>query len=143
MSHKDSHKKVTPDVLYRSSRIQRFMRTCKQKDVDWAISSDKYGIWHKNIKKSWYEKSPNSVTEEEFNKLVDDFNRKLKDFDEIWFFYNPGKFHKSYRKLIRKKTLGKNNVYDWFESNQKTKKEKLIQFSDNFYENYLKILGNY
>jgi hypothetical protein len=60
-----------------------------------------FGI--KTSRKALYEKSPNSVTEEEFNKLVDDFNRKLKDFDEIWFFYNPGKFHKSYRKLTRKK----------------------------------------
>ena len=58
MSLKDRHKKVTPNILYTSSRIQRFMRTCEEKDVDWVIFSDKYGVWHKNVKKSWYEKDP-------------------------------------------------------------------------------------
>ena len=78
------------------------MRICKQKDVDWAIFSNKYGIWFKNVKKSWYEKGPNTVTNADLNKLVIDFNRKLSSYDEIWFYYNPGRFHKLYRKLLNR-----------------------------------------
>ena len=98
-------KKVTPDKLYTSSRIQRFMKKCEEKHVEWAIFSDKYGVWHKKVKNSWYEKDPDSVTDEELNELVVDFNKKLGRFDEIWFYYNPGRFHKTYRKLLNKTDL--------------------------------------
>ena len=57
-SLKGTNRKVTPDVLYTSNRIQRFMRTCVKKDVNWAIFSDKYGICYKNTRNSWYEKAP-------------------------------------------------------------------------------------
>jgi hypothetical protein len=103
--NKGINKSVTPDKLYTSTPIRRFMKVSNKNGVNWAIFSDKYGIWFKNIKNGWYEKSPNSVTEEEFNKLVADFNRKLKDFDEIWFYYNPGRFHPLYHKLLNKTSL--------------------------------------
>ena len=96
---------VTPDELYISNRIQRFMNTCKDKDVNWAIFSDKYGVWFKNKKNKWYKKSHDSVTDEEFKKCLCDFNGKPADFDEIWFYYNPGRFHKLYRKLLAKTEL--------------------------------------
>ena len=98
-------RRVTPDKLYTSTRAQRFMKTCIQKDVNWAIFSDKYGVWFKNEKKSWYEKGPESVTDEEFHNLVIDFDRKLINYDEIWFYYNPGRFHKLYRKLLNRTNL--------------------------------------
>jgi hypothetical protein len=76
------------------------MKTCIDNKVDWAIFSDKYGIWSKNDRRRWYEKPPDSVTNNEFNKLVIDFETKLENYDEIWFYYNPGRFHKVYRKLL-------------------------------------------
>jgi hypothetical protein len=81
------------------------MITCKDKDVNWAIFSDKYGVWFKNVKNKWYEKEPDTVTREEFKKHLGDFNRKLADFDEIWFYYNPGRFHRLYRNLLAKTEL--------------------------------------
>ena len=45
------------------------MNKCKEKKVEWAIFSDLYGIWFPSIKHEWYEKPPNTVTEEEFKKL--------------------------------------------------------------------------
>ena len=84
------------------------MNTCKDKDVNWAIFSDKYGLWFKNVKNKWYEKGPDTVTDEEFKKHLSDFNKKLADFDEIWFYYNPGRFHKLYRKLLAKTELNSN-----------------------------------
>jgi hypothetical protein len=62
-------------------------------------------VWFKNEKKSWYEKGPNTVTDEELNKLVIDFNRKLRSYDKIWFYFNPGRFRKLYRKLLNKTEL--------------------------------------
>lgn len=105
MTVKKNGKKVTPDKLYTSGRIQGFMKTCKKRDVNWAIFSDNYGIWFKDIKNGWYEKHPNSITDKELDSLVIDFNRKLKNYNEIWFYYNPGRFHKLYRKLLTKNDL--------------------------------------
>ncbi len=45
--------------------------------------SDKYGIWFPNVKNEWYEKSPDKVTDEEYNQILNDFNNKLEQFDEI------------------------------------------------------------
>ncbi len=49
---------VTPDMLYKSAPIRRFMKSCKSNRVNWAIFSDKYGIWFANDKHTWYEKDP-------------------------------------------------------------------------------------
>jgi hypothetical protein len=70
--------------------------------VKWAIFSDKYGVWFSDNLHEWYEKDPNKVTEAEFNQLVNEFNKSLGQFDEIWFYHNPGRFHKLYKKLLRK-----------------------------------------
>lgn len=91
---------VPPDKLYISAPIQRFMNICKEKKVDWAIFSDEYGVWFPWVKHKWYDKPPDRVTTEEFINLVEDFERKLQDYDEVWFYYNPGRFHKVYRRLI-------------------------------------------
>jgi hypothetical protein len=66
------------------------MKRCKNAKVNWAIFSDKYGIWLSDTEHTWYERDPNKVTDEEFNMLIENFNSKLKNFDEIWFYYNPG-----------------------------------------------------
>jgi hypothetical protein len=101
--------KVTPDRLYRAKPIQRFMNKCKERKVEWAIFSDLYGVWFPNVEHEWYEKDPDTVTEQEFEELVSDFDQKLQKFAEIWFYHNPGRFHPLYRRLLQKIKL-KNKV---------------------------------
>jgi hypothetical protein len=93
-------REVPPNKLYTSPRIKRFMNSCKEKRVNWAIFSDIYGVWFPWVKHQWYEKDPDTVTEDEFNKLVDDFEEELQDYDEIWFYHNPRFFHSLYRRLL-------------------------------------------
>jgi hypothetical protein len=104
-SLKNTGRKVTPDKLYKATPTQRFMNKCKQKGVNWAIFSDLYGVWFPGEKHEWYEKDPNVVTEQEFSGLVNDFDQKLRNYDEIWFYYNPGRFHSLYRRLLREINL--------------------------------------
>lgn len=98
---------VTPDRLYTSPRIQRFIQRCRERNVCWAIFSDKYGVWFPDEIHLWYDKHPNQVTEEEFQNLLNNFNQRLQEYDEIWFYYHPARFHKLYRKLIKKTKLRK------------------------------------
>jgi hypothetical protein len=100
-----SKKVTTPDKLYTATLTQRFIKRYKERNLKWAVFSDKYGVWFHDIKRGWYEKSPDTISKEEFNNLVIDFDRKLKIYDEIWFFYNPGRFHKLYRQLLSKTCL--------------------------------------
>ena len=102
---KDTKVKVTSDKLYTATPIQRFINECKNKGVNWAIFSDKYGIWFSDDLNEWYDKNPNRVTEDEFNRLVRKFDRSLARFDEIYFYHNPGRFHKLYRRLMRSSKL--------------------------------------
>jgi hypothetical protein len=102
-------KKVEPIVLYTATPTQRFMQKCKTTGVNWAIFSDKYGIWKFTEKHSWYEKNPNKVSNEEFETLIKNFDESLKNYDEIWFYYNPGRFHPLYKKLIKTSSL-KNRI---------------------------------
>jgi len=104
-SLRGSDKKVTPDKLYTAAPIQRFMNRCIALGVDWAIFSDLYGVWFPNQKHTWYEKSPDKVTDKEFKKLVNDFDQKLQPYDEIWFYHNPGRFHRLYKRLLNETNL--------------------------------------
>ena len=60
-------------------------------------------------KHEWYEKNPNSISDKEFKALLNNFDKSLSKFDEIWFYYNPGRFHKLYKKLIKSSSL-KNRI---------------------------------
>lgn len=104
-SLRNTRKNVTPDKLYTANPIQRFMSKCKEKKVEWAIFSDLYGVWFPNVEREWYEKDPDEVTEEEFRKLLEDFDEKLATYDEIWFYHNPGRFHPLYQRLLRETKL--------------------------------------
>ena len=73
--------------------------------VDWAIFSDKYGVWFPKARHLWYEKDPDSVSDMEFKQLLDNFDRELKDYNEIWFYHNPGRFHPLYRRLTTRTAL--------------------------------------
>ena len=100
-----SGKAVTPDALYVSSRIQPFMSRCKARRVQWAILSDLYGVWFAKERRRWYEKSPDRVSEIEFRALVRNFDRRLRRFHEVWFYYHPARFHRLYRRLLRRSRL--------------------------------------
>ena len=102
---KGSRKRVTPDVLYTATPLIRFVRRCKGKKVCWAIFSDLYGVWFPQDKKAWYEKSPDSISDEEFEGLVINFDKKLDGYKTIFFYHNPGRFHWRYRELIKKSRL--------------------------------------
>ena len=101
-SFRGTKKKVTPDRLYLATPLQRFIKKCKDKSVDWAIFSDKYGVVFPHNKIEWYNKHPSKVKPDEFRDLVDDFVIKLSKYDEIWFYHNPGRFHQLYKKLVEK-----------------------------------------
>lgn len=102
---KGTRVRTTADALYVATPTQRFMQACKSKKVDWAIFSDNYGVWLYPIKHQWYEKNPNEVTDTEFNILLKEFDESLEGYKEICFYYNPGRFHPLYRKLISKSKL--------------------------------------
>lgn len=106
-SLKDSQKKVKPIDLYTSTPTQRFMKRCQSVGVEWAIFSDKYGIWYPSIRHEWYEKNPSTMQDEEFDKLLRNFDKSLSKFDEIWFYHNPGRFHPLYQRLIKSSSLKK------------------------------------
>jgi len=67
--------------------------------------SDLYGVWFLNERHEWYEKAPNTITKKEFNTLKKDFDEKLDNYNEIWFYHNPSRFHSLYGKLIRESKL--------------------------------------
>jgi len=104
-SLKYSGEKVTPDRLYTASPTQRFMNKCKEKQVKWVILSDLYGIWFPHERHEWYDKHPDTVTDEEEEDLVRNFEEKLSSYDEIGFYYNPGRIHPLYLRILDKVKL--------------------------------------
>ncbi|MDH5684828.1 MAG: hypothetical protein OEZ20_10215 [candidate division WOR-3 bacterium] len=104
-SLKNSGNKVPPDKLYTATPTKRFMNKCKEKKTNWAIFSDLYGVWFPGMEHEWYEKEPDKVTEQEFTELVNNFDRKLQNYDEIWFYHNPGRFHSLYKRLLQETRL--------------------------------------
>ena len=102
---KDTGKKVGPDSFYQSIPIKRFFGRCKDQKVEWAVFSDKHGIWFPGTKHSWYDKHPDTVSADEFKSLVENFDDNLMNFTEIWFYNNPAWFHKLYKKVLKKSSL--------------------------------------
>lgn len=113
-------KMVLPKELYISDRIQRFIEYCEEKNYEWAIFSDDYGLVLKDDKIKWYDKSPNSVSDDEYKKLLKDTLSKMDGYDDVIFYYDENTFHPLYQKLI--------------DDLQKTKKIKLINMLGNQYE---------
>lgn len=99
-SLRKGHKKVTPDKLYREKFIKKFMEKCKKEKVNWAIFSDKYGVWFPDKKRSWYDKPPESVDDKEFRNLAADIENKLKDYKRIYFYKDKVKFHPFYIEIF-------------------------------------------
>ena len=101
-------KKVPPDGLYTATPTRRFMTRCKEQGVPWAIFSDYYGVWFSGEEREWYGDDvgdPNRVTEERFEALVKNFDERLGGSDRIYFYYNPGRFHPLYQRLLREARL--------------------------------------
>jgi hypothetical protein len=99
---KSAGKKVTPDKLYTAKFIQRFIVKCREKNVDWAILSDKHGMIFPSDKISWYNLSPSDVMKnyEKKRKLLQKLYGQLKAFDKVLFYHNPGRFHALYKYLV-------------------------------------------
>ena len=107
-SLKGTGREVAPDVLYTATPTQRFMRRCKVHGVRWAIFSDHYGVWFDDERREWYGDDvgdPNRVTEAKFQELVKNFDERLQSYDEIYFYYNPGRFHPLYERLLEEARL--------------------------------------
>lgn len=96
---------VTPDQLYIDSDIQRFMQRCKDQRVDWAILSDRYGVFRSSDRQKWYEKHPDTVTQAEEDAVIQDFDNKLNHYNEIWFYVRPDSFHPFYQRVLKKTAL--------------------------------------
>ena len=41
----------------------------------------------------------------EFEDLLQDFETKLRGYDQVWFYHNPGRFHPLYKRLIQRASL--------------------------------------
>lgn len=96
-------RKVTPDQLYASGRIQEFVNQCRSVGVRWAIFSDHYGVWFSDEEREWYGDDvgdPNRVTDEKYRMLVQDFDSKLASFEKILFYYRTDTFHPLHRRLV-------------------------------------------
>ena len=100
-SLKGTNLTTTPDKLYTAGFIRRLAQRCEAAGVDWAIFSDQYGVVFPSDRIAWYEKSPNDVTEAEYQGLLNNFISKLSVYDEILFYHNPGRFHRLYKRLIQ------------------------------------------
>jgi hypothetical protein len=92
--------RVTPDKLYTAAYLQRLVKRCKQVGASWAIFSDEYDVVFPDMKIKWYDKSPNSITNYEYQLLLQNLIKKLSKFDEIWFYHMPTRFHWRYRNLV-------------------------------------------
>lgn len=99
-SLKNTGAKVSPLQLYQATSTQRFMNHCNDVGVEWAIFSDKYGFVFPNDQIQWYGKHPNTVTHSEKEKLFDRAFDVLRQYDRVYFYYNPGRIHPFYQELV-------------------------------------------
>ncbi|HEY9907306.1 MAG TPA: hypothetical protein V6D18_06820 [Thermosynechococcaceae cyanobacterium] len=111
---------VTPDKLYTNSGIQQFMEKCQEENVSWAVLSDLYGVYLSDEAHVWYEKHPDTVTPQEEEIVIEDFNNKLNSYDEIYFFIRPESFHPFYERILKKTVLaGRVKTFENIESIEK------------------------
>lgn len=109
---KNTGKKITPDKMYTATYLQRFIKRCKERKVKWTILSDKHDVVFSSDKIEWYNLSPDKVMKNERSKeeLLQKAYLKLKKFDKVFFYYNPGRFHRLYRYLVDQLMLRKINI---------------------------------
>ena len=100
-----AHTKGTIDTIYTAQYLQRFIKRCKSEGVKYGIFSDKYGLILPGIIFENYDKSPNSVSYEEFLELKTNFDTNLSMYYNIYFYYLPTRFHHLYRDLLEQSSL--------------------------------------
>jgi hypothetical protein len=93
------------------------MIKCKEKGVNWAIFSDKYGVWFPDEMHEWYDLHP-KYAKVNLGQLINNFDDRLEQYNEIWFYYNPGRFHPLYRNLLNRTNLKKRIKVHSFEPNR-------------------------
>jgi len=98
----ESGLKTTPDQLYTSPGLQRFIQYCNEHNHYWAIFSDRYGVVFRYERIKWYNKPPDRVTPEEFEQLVESFTTRLAGFDEIYFHHRPGETHPLFQRVVER-----------------------------------------
>jgi hypothetical protein len=96
-----SPQKTTPDKLYTATYLQRFIKRCRVAGVDWAIFSDRYGFLHPTRRVAWYELSPANIKGAEKDELFRKAHRQIADYEAVYFYHNPGRFHRLYRELYQ------------------------------------------
>lgn len=107
---KGTGKKVSPQELYKSPRIEGFVERCKEEGVEWAIFSDKYALVFPTDRIERYDKHPDDVTEEEKKQLFDKAFNTLRNYDCAYFWASTGRVHHLYRELVNvMRTLGINS----------------------------------
>ena len=104
-SLRNTRQEVTPDRLYTATPTKRFMQECRERRVEWAIFSDKLGVWFPKERHRFYEKDLSRVLRNDFTVLLQSFGTRLRPFDEIRFYYNPARFHSLYKRLLRETKL--------------------------------------
>ncbi len=92
---------VTPDILYTSPNLQKFIAWCIEENHDWAVFSDKYGVVFSGEHIQWYNKPPDTVTAEEFDQLLASFTTRLAGFDQIFFYHRPGETHPLFLRIVQ------------------------------------------
>ena len=96
---------VPPDRLYVSPSIQQFMKRCRSKKVSWGVLSDLHGVFLSDECRTWYEKHPDTVTDEEEAHVLESFSDKLSAYAEIFFYVRPSSCHPFYRRILRRTSL--------------------------------------
>ncbi len=96
---------ATPDQLYTETGIQQFMSRCKAVGVNWAVLSDLYGVFQSDEQYEWYEKHPDTVLPDEEEIIIQEFDRKLNQYDEILFYIRPESFHPFYARVLKRTML--------------------------------------
>ncbi len=111
-SLKGTSKQVSPMQLYRATPTQRFMKRCAEKGVEWAIFSDKYGLVFPQDRVQWYEKHPKTVSELEKKRLFNQTYFQLKEYDRVFFYFNPGRIHPLYKELVEEMRKKGVNIFE-------------------------------
>lgn len=96
----DTMDATTPDVLYTSNRIKSFFDDVKERDVPWAIFSDKYGFVFSSSLLRWYDLSPDAISKEDLRRFLEESIDELRGYRKI--IYRAGKkpIHWTYQDLI-------------------------------------------
>lgn len=112
-----SGEKVSPERLYTSEGLQRFIRFCKMNRYDWAVFSDHYGVVFPEEKIAWYSKPPDQVSDIEFVALLESFINRLAAYRQIFFYHREGETHPLFRRIV---TLAKEKGLNILELTEET-----------------------